>query len=97
MARKTLHYNKLGACEICGNCVEHHHPYYFCGCENGNFGDVNFPNQCEDYADVNDEDNDEEMDDFNPNKSVECPECGSDAYWNGTNYECDNCGWCGLP
>lgn len=97
MATRTLHCNKLGACEICGNCMEHHHPFYFCGCGNSNFGDVDYPNQCEDYEEVNDADDDEEMDDFNPNEPVECPECGSDAYWNGTNHECDSCGWCGLP
>ncbi len=26
---------------------------------------------------------------------IDCPQCGGDAYWNGSEYECDDCGWAG--
>ena len=25
--------------------------------------------------------------------SIECPDCGNDAYLNGDCYECEDCGW----
>lgn len=34
-------------------------------------------------------------DDFDVTEPITCPNCDSDAYWNGYNYECENCGWCG--
>lgn len=36
-------------------------------------------------------------DDFDPNKAIECPCCGNDAYWNGYNYDCEQCNWYGMP
>ena len=26
---------------------------------------------------------------------IDCPQCGGNAYWNGMEFECDDCGWCG--
>ena len=26
---------------------------------------------------------------------IDCPQCGGDAYWNGMEFVCDECGWCG--
>lgn len=38
---------------------------------------------------------DDDDDDFDVTEEKTCPECGADAYWTGSNYECDECGWCG--
>ena len=35
--------------------------------------------------------------DFDSDEPIECPVCGNDAFWEGINYECEQCGWCGLP
>lgn len=97
MAKRTIHCEELGACEICANCVEQRHPWYYCGCGNEDFGDIDYPNECDDFEHLDDDEDEDEYDDFDPNEPIECPRCGDDAYWNGSNYECDNCGWCGFP
>jgi hypothetical protein len=93
----TIHCNNLGACEICGNCLEKKHPWYFCANDNDNFGEISYPEDCDDYVELDDEDEIDDDDDFDPNESIECPVWGSDAYWEGSCYECDQCGWCGTP
>ena len=93
----TIHCENLGACEICGNCLEERHPWYYCANENDCFGDIQYPEDCDDYVELDDdEDEYEDNDDFDPNEPVECPVCGNDAFWEGSNYECEQCGWCGL-
>ena len=93
----TIHSENLGACEICGNCLEKRHPWYYCANENDCFGDIQYPEDCDDYVELDDdEDEYEDDDDFDPNEPVECPVCGNDAFWEGSNYECEQCGWCGL-
>lgn len=93
----TIHCENLGACEICGNCLEEIHPWYYCANENDCFGDIQYPEDCDDYVELDDdEDEYEDDDDFDPNEPVECPVCGNDAFWEGSNYECEQCGWCGL-
>ena len=37
----TIHCENLGACEICGNCLEERHPWYYCANENDCFGIYN--------------------------------------------------------
>lgn len=96
MGKYIVHCNNLGACEICGNCMEKNHPWYYCYTGNNNFGNISNTNDCEDFIYLEDEDIDDNEDDFNPNDPIECRECGEDAYWEGTNYVCDNCGWCGI-
>lgn len=93
----TIHCENLGACEICGNCLEERHAWYYCANENDCFGDIQYPEDCDDYVELDDdEDEYEDDDDFDPNEPVECPVCGNDAFWEGSNYECEQCGWCGL-
>lgn len=93
----TIHCENLGACEICGNCLEERHPWYYCANKNDCFGDIQYPEDCDDYVELDDdEDEYEDDDDFDPNEPVECPVCGNDAFWEGSNYECEQCGWCGL-
>ena len=93
----TIHSESVGACEICGNCLEERHPGYYCANENDCFGDIQYPEDCDDYVELDDdEDEYEDDDDFDPNEPVECPVCGNDAFWEGSNYECEQCGWCGL-
>lgn len=91
-----IHVNDLNACGVCNNCIERNFPWYICACGNDNFGDISFPDDCDefeykddDYFDDDDDDDDDVADE------IECPRCGDDAHWNGSEYECDNCGWCG--
>lgn len=94
----TIHCENLGACEICGNCLEKRHPWYYCANDNDCFGDIQYPEDCDDYVELDDEeDGYDDDDDFDPNEPVECHECGNDAFWGGSIYECEQCGWCGLP
>lgn len=86
----------LGACSICGNCIETKHPWYVCDADNESFGEIEYPEDCDDFIEPDDDDSLDD-DDFNPNEPIECPVCGNDAYWEGSNYECEQCGWCGLP
>ena len=86
----TIHCENLGACEICGNCLEERHAWYYCANENDCFGDIQYPEDCDDYVELDDdEDEYEDDDDFDPNEPVECPVCGNDAFWEGSNYECE--------
>ncbi|UKI46610.1 MAG: hypothetical protein L6V92_03085 [Phocaeicola vulgatus] len=96
---KKLHVVKLepSACFICGNCIGRNHPWYYCAIGSGNFGKIKRTDECEDYADLEEEEDDDDGGEFDPNETVECPICYGDAYWEGTCYECDNCGWCGNP
>lgn len=93
---KTIHCDHLKACGICANCMEKKHPWYHCYTGNENFGEISSPNDCEDFIYPEDENSDDDEYDFNPNETIECRRCGSDAYWEGSCYECDNCGWCGT-
>ena len=94
---KTIHCDNLRACEICGNCIEKKHPWYYCFINSDNFGNIGMPNDCEGFRHLDLEDNsDDDEYDFNPNETVECPRCGNYAYWEGSCYECDNCGWSGI-
>ncbi|MBW4727051.1 hypothetical protein [Prevotella nigrescens] len=96
MSIKTIYYPYLGACEECDNCLEKNYPYYYCARNNDNFGDISYPEDCDEYADSGYyNDDDEEVPDRN--EPIECPRCGNDAYWGGSNYECEQCGWCGWP
>ena len=98
MARNTIHCDNLGACEICDNCLEEKHPWYYCACGNDNFGDISYPEDCEEYEELDEEEyDDDDDDDFDPNEPVVCPRCGNDAYWEGGEYSCNQCGWCGFP
>lgn len=97
MSRKILHCDNIGACQICGNSIEKQHPWYYCSENNDNFGNINYPKECDDYIELEEDELEEYNNFFDPTKSVECPYCGSDAYWGGSNYECDQCGWCGMP
>lgn len=96
MAKTTIHYDELGACEICGNCCEKKHPWYYCANNNENFGNISNPEGCEDFiiAELDEDDEDDDNGDFNPNEPIDCPNCGNDAYWEGGYYECEQCGWC---
>ena len=94
----TIHCANLGACEICGNCLEKRHPWCYCTKDNDCFGNIQYPEDCDDYVDLDDdEDGCHDAEDFDPNEPVECPECDNDAFWEGSKYECEQCGWCGLP
>lgn len=96
MAKNTIHVNDLGACEVCNNCIERNYPWYYCACDNDDFGDISSPDDCDEFVykedDCFDDDDDDDTDDTD---EIECPRCGDDAQWNGSEYECDNCGWCG--
>ena len=94
---KTLHCNDLGACELCDHCFEKKHPWYYCRLYKDEFGEISDPNDCEDFEELYYEDEDDNDNDIDPNVPVECPRCGNDAYWGGSNYECGQCGWCGFP
>lgn len=78
MARNTVHCNDLDACEICNNCLEKNHPWYFCSCDNDNFGSICYPENCDEFISI-EEGEDNEDDDFDLNESIECPRCGNDA------------------
>lgn len=56
MGRYKLHYDELGACEICDHCIEANHPLYFCGCGNSLFGQIDYPEECDDFEYCDDED-----------------------------------------
>lgn len=82
-------------CSFCAHCG------YRCGqeeCELGKsqFGYAKTTDDCEDFKSIeNNEDEDDNVKD--PPIYIDCPMCGSDAYWTGTCYECQNedCGWYG--
>lgn len=99
MGNNTLHFKDLGVCEICGNCIEKRHPWYYCENDNDNFGDIRYPKECDDYEECDDyiEDDDDDDVNFDHTNSIDCPVCGMDADWAGGNYECEQCGWCGMP
>ena len=84
-------------CEICGYYGEFGSS---CRCmvDNDNFNNVRYPEECDDFEycdDGDDDDYDDYDDDFDPTEVIECPCCGADAYWEGAEYECSDCGWCG--
>ena len=94
--RRTIHCDHLKACEICANCMEKKHPWYYCFTGNNNFGNICMPKDCEGFMHLDLEDDSDDDYVLNPNETIECPRCGNDAYWEGSCYECDNCGWCGT-
>lgn len=51
----TLHVNELGACEICDHCFEKKHPWYYCSVRNDNFGDIDYPEECDEFVYIDDE------------------------------------------
>lgn len=84
-----------GACDCCIHARENRNGDFYCTCHQDDY----FPaaawddddSECPSYKpDPDCFDNDDDDDDC-----IECPNCGDDAYWNGSEYECDNCGWCG--
>lgn len=80
---------------VCSLCA---HFGYRCGqeeceCDNSQFGYAETVDDCDDFECCDDEDDDE--DDDEEDDCIECPNCGSDAYWTGDCYECEDCGWCG--
>lgn len=78
---------------LCNYC-DHNLNWHRCGCDNEDFlsNDLTDPDDCEDFDPGDDDDDD---DDDNGDDVIECPNCRGDAYWNGSEYECDDCGWCG--
>lgn len=81
------------ACEICD-----HDLGFRCGMQNANYGRVNDPNECDDFDDADDTDDlDDGEEPIDVTQPIECPIDGGNAYWNGHNYECESCDWCGMP
>lgn len=79
---------------VCSICA---HLGYRCGqeeCEynNSQFGHAETTDDCDDFECYDEEGGDDDEEDC-----IKCPLCGSDAYWTGECYECQNedCGWCG--
>ena len=86
-------------CLICANCIEIR-SRFCCYCRNENFGNIHSNENCKDFQceiDEEDDDNDDGSGNFDPKKSIECPQCRSNAYWEGSNYVCEQCSWCGFP
>lgn len=79
---------------VCNIC-DHNIGDSRCGCDNSNWCQVQYPDDCDDFEYMDEDDDDDDDDDDGDDESIECPQCGSDAYWNGSNYECEDCGWCG--
>ncbi len=92
-----------GACDCCLHARQTRNGYWYCTChEDDYFPDADWEDEgsvCPSYDPDPDCFDDDDDDDFDPNESVECPMCGDDANWNGSEYECtnDDCGWCGFP
>lgn len=99
MSKLYVRYDDLGVCEICDHCFHVKNDKFMCALHDDNFGEISSQDECDnfDYIPYDDDDDDDDDDDFDPNEPVECPCCGSDAYRGGSNYECDDCGWCGIP
>lgn len=95
MKKNTIHFENLKACQICGNCIEQIFPNYYCAKDNDSFGNIRYPKYCDDFVEKKDEDEDDVCDDFNPKVPIDCPNCGNNAYWDGSCYVCNDCGWCG--
>lgn len=83
-------------CDICGkNCNDR-----YCSVDNSNFMDssMSSTNDCDDFEfmdDYEDDDDCEDDDDDDCTQPIDCPNCHNDAYWNGSEYECGECGWVG--
>lgn len=79
-------------CDICGNNRDDK----YCIARNSNFMDSSMSSKddCDDFEFMDDDDDDDD-DDTDYTDPIECPNCHGDAYWNGSEYECDDCGWCG--
>ena len=76
-------------CEICdhnmfGRCAFH------CDC----FYKIRSTEECDQFDVIPDDDDDEDDDDEEIEGVIDCPRCGGNAYWVGSGYECDDCGWC---
>lgn len=85
--------DELNACGVCDHCAETKFPWFTCLCNNGKFGEVYNIEDCEDFELSQCDDNFDDDEDFDRPSSIECPQCGSDAYDIGNGYECDICGW----
>lgn len=98
MARKYLDIDDVenSVCFYCDHCIGYIHGYY-CGCGNDDFGDIENTDECDDFEQTDNEEEDDDNDDFDPTEPIECPRCGNDAYWEGSCYKCEQCGWCGKP
>lgn len=84
-----------GACNCCIHVGDNDKGDYYCTCHEDNY----FPtaawddddSECPSYK-PNPDCFDNEVDD---DDTIECPVCGSDAEWDGSEYVCEDCGWCG--
>lgn len=81
-------------CDVCGNNVNDR----FCSANNSNFMDssMSSTDDCDDYEFLDDDGEDDNGDNTDYTEPIDCPGCGGDAYWNGSEYECDECGWTGI-
>lgn len=53
--------------------------------------------ECDGYEASDDDEDEDDWDDNENDDVIDCPNCGDNAYWNGSEYVCDDCGWCGFP
>ena len=88
------HVHEGCVCEICDHYMENSTRCY-CLVENDNFGEASYPEECDDFEYGDYEDDADEDEEFDHTDVEECPQCGNDAYWDGSEYECPQCGWCG--
>ncbi len=79
------------ACDICNYNLD-----WRCGLNHSDFKEIETPDDCDDFELMEDYDDDDEDDEEDFPEVVDCPNCDSDAYWNGSEYECENCGYCFL-
>lgn len=54
------------------------------------------PDDCSDFELVEEYDDIDDEEDEEFSQTADCPECDGTAYWNGSEYECENCGCCFL-
>lgn len=84
---------------VCAICDHYMETGRSCRCMvgNNNFNYARYPEDCDDFEYCEFDDDDDSDDDFDPTDVEYCPICDSEAYWNGSEYECsnDDCGWCG--
>ena len=80
---------KKSACSICDHNLGRR-----CGYDYDCFGSVRYPEDCDEFDYCDDDDDDDDDDDEDDDDVIECEQCGGDAYWNGSCYECEECGWC---
>ena len=56
----SLDYTELNACEMCDHCMGYYPDQFYCAVRNDNFGNIQYPQECEnfDYAEEDDDDDD---------------------------------------